>query len=362
MTTPSSYQFPSAPWMMDGPTNNGQSVRTFAIAAVALNVGAAQVWSGVFPSGGGMFVSAPGGMAVGVGTGYCLAASSSGSTYGGYQGGLTAAQNLGIATSDPVNPRIDLVCVTFTDNGDNTSFGEVQVITGTPASSPAAPALPNSAPQSSLGLCQVTVPAGATSIVTGNLNDVRQFTASAGGIVPVQIVSGTIPQGYKGLYLHERATNRLWLNLPAGPVQGMYLPWAPQVATSTTDAGSVATETTLLSVSITTGGSTDVEIMAKWRGIYLAAGAGGGAAEFRLYIDSAQVASLKTGIVAAANSVSLYGGPLIHCTSGSTSDTPSAGTHTVSLRILGEYDGTHEVWVSAPNNSPMQLRVAPVCL
>jgi hypothetical protein len=87
-----------------------------------------------------------------------------------------APVTLTITTANPTNPRIDLICLTINDSyysgvTDNVVF---QVIAGTPAGSPVAPSLP----ANSIGLAEVTVPAAATAISSGNIADLRVLATS----------------------------------------------------------------------------------------------------------------------------------------------------------------------------------------
>lgn len=87
----------------------------------------------------------------------------------------TANQTLTVSTADPTNPRIDLVYIQVIDTvaGDTgSSATQVGIVTGTPASSPAVPALPTNGV--SLSLAQVRVNAGVTSITGSNITDVRK--------------------------------------------------------------------------------------------------------------------------------------------------------------------------------------------
>jgi hypothetical protein len=78
-----------------------------------------------------------------------------------------APVTLTIASADPTNPRIDIVCLTVNDSNysGSTNSAVLQVITGTPAASPAAPA----APANSMVLANVSVAANATSVVNANI-------------------------------------------------------------------------------------------------------------------------------------------------------------------------------------------------
>jgi hypothetical protein len=89
-------------------------------------------------------------------------------TYVGYNDATTV---LTVTTANPTNPRIDLVCMTVQDAYYTGSLNDVimQVVAGTPAGSPVAPALP----ANSISLATVAVGAGATSITNANITDTR---------------------------------------------------------------------------------------------------------------------------------------------------------------------------------------------
>jgi hypothetical protein len=98
-----------------------------------------------------------------------------------------------ITTADPTNPRIDLVCITVNDSAYTGSLNNVvvNVVAGTPAVSPSVPATP----ANSIALARVAVAAGATTIITANITDVRTrtdidevvFSSSTTSTVPVRI-------------------------------------------------------------------------------------------------------------------------------------------------------------------------------
>jgi hypothetical protein len=82
-----------------------------------------------------------------------------------------ASASLVIGIADPTNPRIDRIVVTVNDSYytgvlDNVTF---QVVAGTPAASPVAPAVPTN----SISLATVTVGAAVTQINSGNITDTR---------------------------------------------------------------------------------------------------------------------------------------------------------------------------------------------
>lgn len=96
-----------------------------------------------------------------------------------------ASTNLVIATSDPTNPRIDIVCITINDAqySGGTNSAVLQVVTGTPAGSPVQPSTPNN----SILLATVAVAASAATIVNANITDKRIPWKRTSGI-PANIV------------------------------------------------------------------------------------------------------------------------------------------------------------------------------
>jgi len=111
-------------------------------------------------------------MSVDVALGRALIESDEGN-YGTYLVENDALVTKTIAASDPSNPRIDRVIAQIYDatdiSGDTTNVWAIEVLTGTPAASPAAPALPDNA----LDLALVAVAAGVTSIVNANITNQR---------------------------------------------------------------------------------------------------------------------------------------------------------------------------------------------
>lgn len=91
---------------------------------------------------------------------------------GQYYGFNDAPEILPINASNATDPRKDLVIArVYDDNEDGSGRNEwvMEVIPGVPGLNPAEPALPATAAK----LAVVTVPAGAASIVEGNIKDVR---------------------------------------------------------------------------------------------------------------------------------------------------------------------------------------------
>jgi len=120
--------------------------------------------------------NSPAGMSVVVADGWAAVVGTTQPDMGTYVAYNDAPVVLTITTANPTNPRIDLICLTINDSyysgaTDNVVF---QVIPGTPAGSPVVPALPDN----SISLAQITVPAAATTIVSGNITDNRVLALS----------------------------------------------------------------------------------------------------------------------------------------------------------------------------------------
>ena len=115
------------------------------------------------------------GMSVVVAAGWAWVLGTTTATQGMYSTYNDAAVTLAIATAPSVNTRIDRVCLTIRDAAYSGASNDVilQVITGTAAASPVAPALP----ASSLSLATVLVGTNVTSILNANITDGRTRAA-----------------------------------------------------------------------------------------------------------------------------------------------------------------------------------------
>lgn len=125
----------------------------------------------IAPSSLEVTANSPVGMSVLVTSGWAAIVGTIQPNMGTYVAYNDATVTLTIATANPTNPRIDLVCMTVNDSYYTGATDNVvlQVITGTPASSPVAPSLP----ANSISLATVAVAAAATTITSGNITDQR---------------------------------------------------------------------------------------------------------------------------------------------------------------------------------------------
>lgn len=338
---------------LDGGTYNGTLLRTFTEAAMTYNVGSTAsnvARGGVLPGPSSLFVAAASGMTVTVQAGYC-AIPAAVSTGGAYVFGLMSSGTLTVTASDPSNPRIDLVYAQVVDNGDSTSFAQVAIATGTAGPSPGVPSLPSVA----IPLAQISVSAGASSIVSGDITDWRYWTAPPGAIIPVSSLSA-VPQGCSGAYVHDRATNRLAYNPSSGPKQPTLLPFTTATAKRTSSLNVPASTVSLpvLSASVTTDGATDIAIHISWPGWTSSAAT----LVSQIFIDSTQVDGSNH---APSGGISTQGGSKTHYTSSTVGDTPSAGTHTIAWKV-SNLNLSNAATLDAASTAPALLRVSAVPL
>ena len=125
----------------------------------------------ISPSSLAVTASSPANMSINIAAGWAAVVGTIQPNMGTYVAYNDGTVNIPITTANPTNPRIDLVCLTVQDSYYTGSADDVilQVIAGTPASSPVAPSLP----ANSISLATVAVAAGALSITTGNITDTR---------------------------------------------------------------------------------------------------------------------------------------------------------------------------------------------
>lgn len=144
--------------------------------------------------------NSPAGMSVRVATGWAAIVGTTQANMGVYTFYNDATTTLTVTTADPTNPRIDRVVVTVRDAYYTGAYNDVifQVLAGTPAGSPTAPAVP----ANSISLATIAVGATVTQINTANITDTRVAVTTnlpVGDITEVQggtgitVTSGTGP-------------------------------------------------------------------------------------------------------------------------------------------------------------------------
>lgn len=326
-----------SPGWCDGLTLAAQDIRLVDISALLSGAGGSStnqlgIGSGVRPGANQpMQVAAATGLSVTVNPGFALVQGTTATNQGAYSACLDAAATLTCQTADSVNARIDSVCVTVTDNGDATSSAVVQVVTGTPAASPTAPGLP----ANSLRVGDVTVPANAVSLSSGNIADKRSYAAAAGGVKLVQSSAfyPTAGQGMPGDLYFNIQTGRLLV------FNGTTLappPTAPFPSVTSSVGSGTATSTTYVTVasgSVTVDGSTAVKITATFKDVTTSGTAAGNGCTVGIFRDGTLLGNAVVK-VARLLSDTLDGGAFF-----TVDAAPAAGTHTYALKVASQGAG-----------------------
>lgn len=175
-------------WLQNaGSTHTAAQLRQYLAGLVAGNFSSAtglRARGGIHPSLGDEFRTHQAGspnMTVITEPGICCIPGSESGAQANYWACNDAAVTLSITAAHASLPRIDIVVVNIRDtfySGVNND-SQLQVIAGTPASSP----VPPSAPANSITICQVAVGAAVTSIVDANITDLRFYLAATGGVI-----------------------------------------------------------------------------------------------------------------------------------------------------------------------------------
>jgi hypothetical protein len=346
------------PAFLDYAANDGQTpFRCYEVGTRVLNVGtaaASQVAGGVFPGGGAMQVTTGSGLAVTVAAGYCCVPNPV-ATQGGYVFGTMVSQTLTLATADPVNPRIDLIVARVYDLGTSGSYCDIETVTGTAAGSPSAPAQPTA----SIILAQVQVLPAAASLTTANITDERTYVVPPGGILPIANAAAA-PALPATQLMYDIATGTIVQGTgSAGSVSPLpVLPWAPVMTlttTNVTDSSAKGALTTIATASFTTAGGTDIEIYYKWAGLTVSTAP----LLVTMQVSIASAVADQTVIFPASTSVGSCGGSARYYTSAAASNTPAAGTHTVTFAFQSASSSVTTTLLAGSQN-PAILRLTPV--
>jgi hypothetical protein len=160
--------------------------------------------------------NSPAGMSVIVASGWAAIVGTTQANMGTYVVFNDANNILTVTTANPTNPRIDRVVVTVQDAYYTGAFNDVifQVIAGTPASSPTAPATP----ANSISLATIAVGAGVTSILNANITDTRVAVTS-------NLAIDALPSqaGNAGEYLTTDGSTASWATITTDPTPTVFL-------------------------------------------------------------------------------------------------------------------------------------------
>ncbi|MFF7295304.1 hypothetical protein [Streptomyces sp. NPDC008265] len=174
---------------------------------------------GVIAGGAGLSATGTSAMQVQISTGRAIVQGTS--VQGAYPVSVTAPVTLTVPDGHAQHPRIDAVVLRVIDTLYETAQQDavqLEIISGTPAASPAAPATPTTG----IKLWEILVPAG-TSAGTGGiswasaLTDRRRYTSAYGGIIP-RGYSLSFSGGYVGQYRDTGSELERWTGTAWEPV------------------------------------------------------------------------------------------------------------------------------------------------
>jgi len=173
-------------------------------------------------------------MSVDVAAGACLITGDESSSQGAYWVDNIGTLNVTITAADATNPRKDLIVAKVQDSDFSgaTDAGSIVAVAGTPAGSPAEPAVPDNA----IVLAMVDVAANETAIEDAHITDRRTSTtgqdrlAATGGIVVAASTAQLPTSPTEGLIAWQSDTNQLfgyngsaWVNI----IQPEWQAWTP---------------------------------------------------------------------------------------------------------------------------------------
>lgn len=192
-------------------------------------------------------------MSVDVATGGAMVGGTESATQGEYYVHSTATINVAITAADATNPRKDIVGIRVRDSEYSGASNDavVTVITGTPAASPAEPALP----ANFLSLALVDVPAADTAITNSQITDRRRRISALGGLVVCTSSTRPATGLWEGQQIYETDTDKTLLY--NGSVWVHQTPLGGHVATSQTTTSTSYTDlsTSGPAVTVNTGTS-----------------------------------------------------------------------------------------------------------
>lgn len=228
--------------------------------------------------------NSPAGMSVRVASGWAAILGTTTTGMGAYTIYNDASETLTVTTADPTNPRIDRVVATVRDAYYSGAYNDVifQVIAGTPAGSPVAPAIPDN----SISLATIAVGAAVTQINTGNITDTRTSVTTnlpVGDLTEVQagtgisVASGTGPipvVSYDTAYLPPlSAPANLTVNAQTGTTYTLALTDNNKLVTLSNTSAITLTVPTNGTVAFPVGAQ--INLAAINTGVVTVAGAGG---------------------------------------------------------------------------------------
>jgi hypothetical protein len=297
-------------------------------------------------------------MSVNVATGQVIIPGTEGSFQGSYVIENRGTLNVVIAASDATNPRKDLIVCKVQDAAYSgaSNVASIVVVTGTPAGSPAEPAVPANA----WVLAMVDVPALDTAITNSQITDRRASAtnsqagraAALGGVIFLPTGAGAFPAHQEGRQVYEQSSKKLLISDGTAWTSPKNQPQGILGVTRTTSSVGPTSGTTELDV-ITAPAVTPSAANRRIRIRAQARGLSGGT------VSDQFVVRIKEGATELADDVLVF-------TTGSITnpgfdieaivDSPTAAAHTYKVTIT-RTAGTGTVSVAATATSPILITV-----
>jgi hypothetical protein len=255
----------SLPWSIQGQSHPATVARNAQAGLLGVPAAAVSPAVQILTAGGGHGVVSAGDLAVtqngtpnmsvnvAAGRAFIRGTETGSLNQGAYSFFNDGAVNLAVAAADPTNPRRDLVIAQVRDSNYSGAVNDARltVVTGTPAASPSDPTPPANA----LVLARIAVAAGATSVVTANITDLRTRAAGLGG---VQVCTSTTrPSGAsldEGDIIFETDTKELLQYYSAASTfrRPWNMPWGHVASSQSTAAqNGITTVVDLTNLSVT---------------------------------------------------------------------------------------------------------------
>ena len=127
----------------------------------------------------GIFYSDPANLQVTPGSGLAVSIAPGSAWIGGYRYENTEALSKTLATANGSYPRIDRIVIRWSLLNRNIM---AEILTGTAAATPSAPALTRSPDVYELCIAELLVPQAATQVTAGNITDTRLNTSLCGSV------------------------------------------------------------------------------------------------------------------------------------------------------------------------------------
>lgn len=142
----------------------------------------------------------------------------------------TSYETHSLAAADPTNPRIDRIVLRL-DTVTNFKIS-IEVLTGTPAGSPVAPTLTQTASTYEISLAKVSVLANATSVNNAKITDERTYVIeqnakALGGWIPTgtftYLSPTTITVAYGAVNIYQKGDKIKYTQVTDNAVRNMYI-------------------------------------------------------------------------------------------------------------------------------------------